>query len=372
MFDWLIVGAGFTGATLAERIATQLNQKVLIVERRNHIGGNVYDCYDEHGILIHKYGPHIFHTNNKEVWHYLSKFTEWRPYYHQVLAVIDGQKVPLPFNLNSLYALFPPRYAEKLADLLIAHYGFGAKIPIFKLRASSERELQFLADYIYEKVFYNYTKKQWGLEPEELDQSVTGRVPILVNRDNRYFQDRYQAIPRYGYGALIKRMLSHPNIKILLNTNFKEVENEISYNKVIYTGPIDEPFDYIHGPLPYRSLTFDFINLDKEWHQEVGTINYPNEYDFTRITEYKHLTGQQHPKTSLSIEYPQQYQPGKNEPYYPIPQDESRKLFMVYKKEADKIKTSVFFAGRLGDYKYYNMDQAVARALELFEKEIIR
>ena len=371
MFDWLIVGAGFTGATLAERIATQLGQKVLIVERRDHIGGNAYDYYDEHGILVHKYGPHIFHTNSKKVWDYLSQFTEWRPYYHRVLAVVDGKKVPIPFNLNSLYTLFPPKHAEKLEGLLIKNFGFGVKVPILKLRESAEGELRLLADYIYEKVFYGYTLKQWELKPEELDPSVTGRVPVYISRDDRYFQDRYQGMPKQGYASLFQRMLSHTNIKVLLNTDYREIADEVRFNRMIYTGPIDEFFDYMHGPLPYRSLRFEFMTLEEEWHQEVGTVNYPNEYDFTRITEQKHLTGQRLPWTTLVVEYPQTYQPGKNEPYYPIPREENRERCSIYEKEAAKLKGSLLFAGRLADYKYYNMDQAVARALKIFEEEIV-
>ncbi len=371
MFDWLIVGAGFTGATLAERIATQLGQKVLVVERRNHIGGNAYDYYNEHGILVHKYGPHIFHTNSKKVWDYLSQFTEWRPYYHRVLAVVEGKKVPVPFNLNSLYVLFPPRYAEKLEKLLVEHYGFGVKIPILQLRDSAVGELRFLANYIYKHVFYSYTLKQWGLKPEELDFSVTGRVPVYISRDDRYFQDRYQGMPKRGYSALIQRMLSHPNIKVLLNTDYREIVNEVRFNRMIYTGPIDEFFDYMHGPLPYRSLRFEFMTLEEEWHQEVGTVNYPNEYDFTRITEQKHLTGQRLSRTTLVVEYPQAYQVDKNEPYYPIPREENRERYVLYEKEAAKLEGSVLFAGRLADYKYYNMDQAVARALKVFEEEVV-
>lgn len=370
MFDWLIVGAGFTGATLAERIATQLGQKVLVVERRNHVGGNAYDCYNEHGILVHKYGPHIFHTNSKKVWGYLSQFTEWRLYYHRVLAVVEGKRVPIPFNLNSLYALFPPKYAEKLEGLLIKSFGYGVKVPILKLRESAEGELRFLADYVYEKVFYNYTLKQWGLKPEELDPSVTGRVPVYISRDDRYFQDRFQGIPKRGYAALFQRMLSHPHIKILLNTNYQEILNEVRFDRMIYTGAIDEFFDYMHGPLPYRSLRFEFLTPEEEEYQEVGTVNYPSEYEFTRISEFKHMTGQRTYGTTVAVEYPQPYVRGQNEPYYPIPVEEHQERYNQYLEEGRKLGSAVLFAGRLADYKYYNMDQAVARAISLFEREI--
>lgn len=371
--DWLIVGAGFTGAVLAERIASQLDQKVLIVEKRNHIGGNAYDYYNEHGVLVHKYGPHIFHTNSKKVWDYLSQFTEWRPYYHRVLASVEGKLVPVPFNLNSLYALFPPKYAERLEEKLICSYGFGVKVPILRMREAEDPELRFLADYIYRNVFYGYTLKQWELKPEELDPSVTGRVPVYISRDDRYFQDTYQAMPKHGYTSMFNRMLLHKNIKVLLNTNYREIVDEIHFNRMIYTGPVDAYFDYIYGPLPYRSLQFKFVTLEEEWHQSVGTINYPNEYDFTRITEQKYLTGQQSPRTTLVLEYPQAYQPVNShcEPYYPIPREDNRAIYGLYDREIKKLLGTVLFAGRLADYKYYNMDQAVARALKLFEEEIL-
>lgn len=370
--DWLIVGAGFTGATLAERIASQLNQRVLIVERRDHIGGNAYDSYNEHGIMIHNYGPHIFHTNIKRVWDYLSQFTEWRPYYHRVLGVVDGNKVPIPFNLNSLYIVFSPKYAATLETLLVQEYGFGVKVPILQLREAQNKKLRFLADYIYNKVFYRYTLKQWGMKPEELDPSVTGRVPIYISRDNRYFQDLYQAVPKDGYTKLFHRMLRHSNIKVLLNTDYREIKDEVSFNRLIYTGPIDEFFDYKYGPLPYRSLRFECITLDQEWHQEVTTVNHPNEFDFTRITETKYITGQVSPKTTIILEYPEVYIPGKNEAYYPVPQNESQKRYELYLNEAKELAPAILFAGRLGDYNYYNMDIAVERALSLFEKECIR
>ena len=369
--DWLIVGAGYSACVMAERIANELGQRVLIVEQRNHIGGNAYDHYNEHGILVHKYGPHIFHTKSKKVWDYLSQFTEWRPYYHHVLGVVEGKKVPIPFNLNSLYALFPPHYAEKLEDLLLENFGFGVKVPILKLRESAVGELKFLANYIYDNVFYRYTVKQWNLKPEELDRAVTGRVPVYISRDNRYFQDPYQAMPKHGYTEMFNRMLDHPNIKILLNTDYREVINDIKFNRMVYTGPIDTFFDYSHGELPYRSLRFQFDTLDQEWYQEVGTVNYPNEYDITRITEQKHLSGQTLPKSTLVMEYPQAYVPGENDPYYPIPREENRMKYDLYLKEVEKLNGSVIFAGRLAEYKYYDMDQATLRALSLFEKEVV-
>jgi UDP-galactopyranose mutase len=368
--DWLIVGAGFAGCTLAQLIADRLGQKVLLVERRDHIGGNAYDYYDEHGLLVHEYGPHIFHTNSKRVWDHLSRFTDWRPYEHRVLAVIDGKKVPLPFNLNSLYALFPPRYASKLEDLLLKHYPFGAKIPILKLKASASGDLRFLAEYVYDKVFYGYTLKQWELKPEELDPSVTARVPFSVSRDDRYFQDTYQAMPRLGYTQMFRQMLKHPNIRVLLNADYKDVTDEVRFGRMIYTGAIDAFFDYAHGPLPYRSLRWERLTVDQEYHQEAGTVNYPNEHDYTRITEQKYLTGQRLPKSTLMIEYPQRYVPDRNEPFYPVPTQDSRKTYDLYLQEARELDGKVVFVGRLADYKYYNMDQVVARALSVFEKEV--
>ncbi|MEC4818806.1 MAG: UDP-galactopyranose mutase [Scytonema sp. PMC 1069.18] len=370
--DWLIVGAGYSGCVLAERIATQLAQRVLIVERRDHIGGNAYDCYNEHGILVHKYGPHIFHTKSRKVWDYLSEFTAWRPYYHHVLGVVEGKKVPIPFNLNSLYALFPPRYAEKLEEQLLEHFGFGVKVPILKLRESASGDLEFLANYIYDNVFVRYTAKQWDLKPEDLDRGVTGRVPVYISRDNRYFQDPYQAMPKHGYTEMFRRMLAHSNIKVLLNTDYREVIKDITFNRMVYTGPIDTFFDYMYGELPYRSIRFEFDTLDREYYQEVGTVNYPNDYDITRITEQKYLSGQTSPKTTLVMEYPQAYLPGKNDPYYPIPREENRERYDLYLKEVQKLNGSVIFAGRLAEYKYYDMDQAALRALSLFEKEVAR
>ncbi|CAB3389561.1 UDP-galactopyranose mutase [Kyrpidia spormannii] len=365
--DWLVVGAGFTGCVLAERIATQLDKKVLIVERRDHIGGNAYDYYDENGVLVHKYGPHIFHTNSQRVWEYLSQFTAWRRYEHRVLGVIQDKKVPIPFNLNSLYALFPSRQADSLKERLISQYGLNVKVPILRLKEATDPDIRILAEYIYQNVFYGYTLKQWELKPEELDPSVTGRVPVHISWDDRYFQDIYQAMPLEGYTPMFEGMLDHPNIEIRLKTDYRALLDEVRFDRMVYTGSIDLFFDYLYGPLPYRSLRFEYVTLDQEWYQEVGTVNYPNNYAFTRITEQKHLTGQILPETTLVYEYPQAHRAGENEPYYPIPREQNRERHKLYLKEAEKLHGKVIFVGRLGDYKYYNMDQAVARALQLFE-----
>ena len=368
--DWLIVGAGFTGLVLAERIASQLDKTVLVVEQRDHIGGNAYDHYDDNGILVHRYGPHLFHTNSEKVWRYLSQFTEWHPYEHRVLAQVDGKKVPVPFNLNSLYAIFAPGHASKLEELLRKHYGLGSKVPILKLRREASGELHSLAEYIYEKIFYGYNLKQWGLTPEELGPGVTGRVPVNVSRDNRYFQDRFQAIPKHGYTRMLQRMANHPNIKILLDTAYREIAGEVKFDGMIYTGLIDEFFDYVFGELPYRSLRFEFEYHAVAKYQEVAQVNYPDEQPYTRISEYKHITGQRAHGTTVSIEYPLAYRREQNLPYYPVPREENRKRYNLYLSEAESLDQRVVFAGRLADYKYYNMDQAVARALGVFEKQV--
>jgi UDP-galactopyranose mutase len=370
--DWLIVGAGFTGATLAERIASQLQKKVLVVERRDHIAGNTYDHCDEHGILVHKYGPHIFHTNIKRVWEYLSRFTEWRRFSHRVLAVVDGKRIPVPFNLNSLRAVFPPKKARKLETLLLEHYEFGEQVPILALKESSISELRALGEYIYEKVFHEYSLKQWGMKPEELSPAVTGRIPVRISRDDRYFHDTHQAMPTHGYTAMIQKMLTHPKIEVMLNTEYRDIVGSIEFDGMMYTGPIDEFLGNIYGPLPYRSLRFDFVHADVEFYQEVAVVNYPNENTYTRITEFKHMTGQQSPTTTVAFEYPLCYVPEENEPYYPIPKQEYEEQYRRYHQDARRIRPNVLLAGRLADYKYYDIDQAVERALSLFEKEVAR
>jgi UDP-galactopyranose mutase len=365
MFDYLIIGAGFTGSVLAERIASQLNKKVIIVDKRTHVGGNAYDYYNKSGILVHKYGPHIFHTNDNYVYTYLSKFTDWQFYQHKVLAFVDGQLVPIPINMNTLNKLYgfnfsSPNDVQKYYDIV--------KTSIKNPKDAEEMILSKLGEELYEKFFKNYTIKQWNIHPKELSASVTGRIPTRTNRDDRYFGDKYQVMPRHGYNNLFKNMLQNKNISILLNTNYKDIISAIKFKKIIYTGPIDEYFDYLYGKLPYRSLQFEHSTFDNEWYQDTGTINYPNDYDFTRITEWKYLTKQKHNKTSILIEYP--CDAGTDmEKFYPIPRYQNEELFKKYKREAKKLE-SVIFCGRLADYKYYNMDQAVARALMIFKKYI--
>jgi UDP-galactopyranose mutase len=370
-YDYLIVGAGFSGCVLAERIATQLGKKCLIVEKRNHIGGNCYDYYDDQGVLIHKYGPHIFHTQMKKVWDYLSQFTEWIDYEHKVKAVIDGKEVPVPFNFNSIEIAFNEERAQELILLLKEKYGEGVKIPILTLRKTDKEELKELADFIYEYIFLGYNIKQWNMKPEDLDPSVSGRVPVFLSRDDRYFQDKFQAIPKHGYTKLFQKLINHKNIHIQLQTDYKNIIHNISYDKMIYTGHIDYFYDFKLGKLPYRTLNFDFQTIDKEFYQSGAQINYPNDYDYTRITEFKHLTKQDHKKTTIAYEYPKDYIFGENDPYYPIPKEDNLNLFSKYKELADKEK-NVFFVGRLADYKYYNMDQTIGVALQLFENKIAK
>jgi UDP-galactopyranose mutase len=381
MFNYIVVGSGFAGSVIAERIANVLNQKVLIIEKRNHIGGNCYDYRDENNIIVHKYGPHLFHTDYKEVFDYLSNFTDWHIYHHKVLAFVDGKKVPLPFNLNSIYEVFPQELAKRLEVKLIEKYGYGTKIPILELLKEEDQDLKFLANYVYEKIYKNYTMKQWGLKPEEISPQVTARVPIYVSRDNRYFTDKYQGVPKDGYTKIFERMLSHPNIKIMLNTDFKEVisidiENKKIYflgqefkGKLIFTGMIDELFNFKYGFLPYRSLDLRFEIIEQEYYQEAPVINYPNDYDFTRITEFKHIHPVKSDKTTILKEYPKAYQPNVDIPYYPVLTKENQELYNKYKEEADKFENLVL-VGRLAEYRYYDMDDVVKRALEVFEERI--
>ena len=359
MFDYLIVGAGFAGSVLAERLATQENKKVLIIDKRDHIGGNAFDYYNEDGILIHKYGPHIFHTNSKEVFEYLNQFTQWRPYEHRVLGSVDGQLVPIPINLTTINQL----YGLNLNSEQVEDYFASKAEKITRVQTSEDVVVGKVGRELYEKFFRGYTRKQWDLDPSELDASVTARVPTRTNKDDRYFTDTYQAMPLHGYTAMFQKMLSHPNIKIMLNTDYKEIIDFIPYKTLIYTGPIDSYFDYCYGKLPYRSLEFKFETIDQEYFQSTGTINYPNEQLYTRITDFKYLTGQKHSKTAIVYEYPR----AEGDPYYPVPRPENAELYKKYQSLAAKAKNT-FFVGRLATYKYYNMDQVVAQSLTTFKK----
>ena len=359
MFDYLIVGAGFAGAVLAERLANGSGKKVLICDRRPHIAGNAYDFFNDDGILVHKYGPHIFHTNSADVFEYLSRFTEWREYQHRVLASVDGMLVPIPINLDTINKL----YGLNLNSLEIQEFYDSIKEEREVTTTSEDVVVGAVGRELYEKFFRNYTRKQWGLDPSELDASVTARVPTRTNRDDRYFTDTFQAMPKYGYTRMFENMLDSPNIKIMLNCDYREIESEISYREMVYTGPVDAYFDYCYGKLPYRSLEFKHETHDTEVFQPAPVINYPNDQAYTRVTEFKYLTGQKHEKSAVVYEYPK----AEGDPYYPIPKPENADLYAKYKALADA-EEDVHFVGRLATYKYYNMDQVVAQALMTFRK----
>lgn len=359
MYDYLIVGAGFAGAVMAERLASQPGKKVLIMDKRPHIGGNTYDYFDDAGILVHKYGPHIFHTNSKEIFDYLGQFTAWRQYEHRVLASVDGQLVPLPINLDTINRLYGLNLSSAQVETFLAEQAEKKD----RIVTSEDVVVSKVGRELYNKFFKNYTKKQWDLYPSELDAAVAARIPTRYNRDDRYFTDTYQAMPLHGYTRMFEKMLSHPNISIMLNADYKDIERVLPYKEMIYTGPIDYYFDYCYGKLPYRSIEFAFDTIDKEKFQSTGTVNYPNEHAYTRITEFKWLTGQQHPKTSVVYEYPK----ADGDPYYPIPRPENTELYKRYQLLANALP-HVHFTGRLATYKYYNMDQVVGQSLTLFKK----
>jgi UDP-galactopyranose mutase len=358
-FDWLVVGAGYAGSVLAERLAANANQRVLVCDVRNHIGGNAYDHYDDSGVLVHRYGPHIFHTNSREVFDYLSRFTEWRQYEHRVLASVDGMLVPLPINLDTINAL----YGLDLGSHELEEWFASRAEPCKPVRTSEDVVVSKVGRELYEKFFRNYTRKQWDLDPSELDASVTSRVPTRTNRDCRYFTDTYQAMPKHGYTRMFERILDHPNIKVMLNTDYREIESIVPYERMVYSGPIDEFFDFRYGKLPYRSLEFRFETHDVPVHQPGPVVNYPNEHPYTRITEFKYLTGQEHPKTTVVYEYPR----AEGDPYYPVPRPENGERYKEYKELADQVD-DVVFVGRLATYRYYNMDQVVAQALATYRK----
>ena len=359
MFDYLVVGAGFAGAVIAERLAEEAGRKVLIVDKRPHIGGNAYDHYDDAGILVHRYGPHIFHTNSKDVFDYLSRFTEWRPYQHRVRAWVDGQLLPIPINLDTVNAL----YGLNLTSFQLDEFFKSVAEPRSQVRTSEDVIVSKVGRELYEKFFRNYTRKQWDLDPSELDAAVTARVPVRTNRDDRYFTDTYQAMPLHGYTRMFERMLTHPNIRIMLNTDYREIERVIPYREMVYTGPVDEFFGYRFGKLPYRSLEFRFETFERERFQDAPVVNYPNENPYTRCTEFKYLTGQEHPRTSVVYEYPR----SEGDPYYPVPRPENAAMYRQYQALAEATP-NVHFSGRLATYRYYNMDQVVAQSLTLFKK----
>ena len=376
-FRYIVVGAGFAGSVLAERIASQLNEKVLLIDRKKHIGGHCFDHLDSNGIIRHVYGPHLFHTNSKKVWDYLSNFTDWDYYQHRVLAFVDGSLIPIPFNFNSLYNIFPRYQAEKIEKKLLEYYPLNSKIPILDLLNNRDETIRSFSEYVYSKIFKNYTAKQWNIDPLKLDPSVIARVPVFIGYDDRYFQDIYQAVPKNGYAKLFENLLSHKNIKLLLGTDFKEIAsiteegvligNKIFSGIIIYTGSVDELFEFKFGYLPYRSLKLVFKTIEKEFYQAAATINYPNNYSYTRITEFKYIHYTSSKNTTILFEYPDEYRIEKNDPYYPILTEDNVKLYNKYINIIKEIN-NIFIIGRLAEYKYYNMDEVVLKALELFEK----
>jgi UDP-galactopyranose mutase len=359
MFDYLIVGAGFAGSVLAERLASQLGAKVLVCDKRPHIGGNAYDHYDEHGVLVHKYGPHIFHTGSARIFKYLSQFTQWRPYQHRVLAQVEGKLLPFPINVDTVNRL----YGLSMTPEQTAAYFRRVAEPIKQVRTSEDAVVSKIGRELYEKFFRNYTRKQWGLDPSELDASVAARVPARTDRDDRYFTDEFQAMPLRGFTRLFENMLDHRNIALVTNADFRDVMKEVSFREMIYSGPVDAYFDYRFGKLPYRSIDFKFETHAVRQFQPAAVVNYPNEHAFTRITEFKYLTGQSHQRTSVVYEYPT----AEGDPYYPVPRPENAELYRKYKQLADATP-NVRFVGRLGTYRYYNMDQVVGQSLAIFDQ----
>jgi UDP-galactopyranose mutase len=358
-FDTLVVGAGFAGSVLAERLATVCGQRVLVVDKRPHIGGNAYDRHDDAGILMHPYGPHIFHTNSADIFEYLSQFTEWRPYQHRVLASVDGQQLPMPINLDTVNRL----YGLNLTSFEMQGWLDSKAERLDRIETAEDAVVSKVGRDLYLKFFRGYTRKQWGLDPSELDASVTARVPTRTNRDDRYFADTYQAMPRHGYTRMFEKMLGSPNIKIMLNTDYREIVDIVPWRHMVYSGPIDAFFNHRYGKLPYRSLEFRHVNLAQAQFQPVGTVNYPNDYGYTRISEFKHITGQRSDSTSIVYEYPQ----AEGDPYYPVPRPENAALYRRYEHDAEQL-TNVTFVGRLATYKYYNMDQVVGQALTAFKR----
>jgi UDP-galactopyranose mutase len=366
MFDWLIVGAGFAGSVLAERLAAERGDRVLVVDRRDHIAGNAFDHTDAAGLLIHRYGPHIFHTNSEQVFAYLSRFTAWRPYEHRVLAEVKSpatgavMQVPIPINLDTINRLYDVSLTEDAVEAWLA----ARAEPVAQIRTSEDVVVSKVGRELYELFFRGYTRKQWALDPRDLDKSVTARVPTRTNRDDRYFTDRFQAMPRDGYTAMFGRILTHPNITLRTGVEFAAMRQRTPFRRLIWTGPVDQYFGFRFGKLPYRSLRFRHETLDREWALPTGTVNHPDEATpFTRVSEYKWMTGQSHPKTSVTYEHPS----AEGDPYYPIPRPENAALYKRYEALADA-EADTWFVGRLATYRYYNMDQVVGQALATFAR----
>ena len=361
----LVVGAGFSGAVIANLLA-ESGEEVLVIDKKEHIAGNCYDYKDANGIMIHKYGSHIFHTNSDEVWNFMKKFTDFNTYMHKVIGVVDGIETHIPFNFNTLYDVFPYSFANRLEKKLLDVFEINTKVPILEFQKQDDDDLKFLANYVYEKIFLYYTTKQWGVKPEEVDGAVTARVPVYLSKDNRYFQDKYQGIPLDGYTKVIERMLEHKNIKVKLKTSYRDLKDK-SFKRIFYTGSIDEFFEYKYGQLPYRSVKFKLETHNKEFYQSNAVVNYPCNYEFTRIHEYKYYLDDKSDKTVIAKEYSENFELGKNERYYPIPHKSNTELYERYRHDARELE-NVYFLGRLGDYKYYDMDKAVLRAINLYKE----
>ena len=379
MYDSIIIGAGIAGATTARKLAEEKNKKVLVIERRNHIGGNCYDKPDDYGILIHEYGPHIFHTEDEGVRAFLSRFTDWYDFGHEVVAKVGDQLIPVPFNLNTLHMVYDEEKAARLEKKLIEAYGEGSRVPIMKLRENADADVREIAEFVYKNVFLYYTMKQWGQKPEEISPEVTGRVPVVISRDNRYFKDKYQSVPLHGFTPMFEKMLDHPNIEVWLDTDCGDVlkftdgaiyfKDEKFEGDIIYTGAIDELFDCRFGRLPYRSLDFKFEHLNQDSFQEHSVVNYTVSEDYTRITEFKFLTGQKDTDgTTIVKEYPFAYTGAEGEiPYYAILEEKNQQLYEKYKALTEQF-TNFHLLGRLAEYKYYNIDAMCRKAMELAEE----
>lgn len=382
MYNTIVIGAGIAGAVAARQLAETGDRRVLVLEQRDHIGGNCFDKMDTYGVLIHEYGPHIFHTNDEGVYEYLSRFTDWYmyPQGHQVVANVDGNLIPVPFNLNTLYLVYGEEKAKELEGKLISAYGEGSRVPIMELKKSEDPDIQKIAQYVYENIFLRYTMKQWGQTPEEISPEVTGRVPVLISRDNRYFQDKYQGVPVHGFTPMFERLLDHKNIDVALGVKASErltIRSEgvlfdgVPFDgEVIYTGALDELFDCRFGRLPYRSLRFDFEHLEQtDYQQGHSVVNYTVSEDFTRITEFQYLTGQKDcDGTTIVREYPFAYSGAEGEiPYYAILNPENEALYGKYRALTEGIP-GFYLLGRLAEYKYYNMDAMARKALDLAER----
>lgn len=364
----LVVGCGFTGATMARMLAEQANCRVLLIDRRSHLAGNAYDYRDQNGITIHQYGSHIFHTQSQQVWQFISRFTDFHTYQHRVVAMVDGIEVPVPFNLESLRLCFPPTLANRLEQKLLEQFDYGAHVPVLDFMKCRDTDLQFLARFVHDKIFRDYTSKQWGTPPEETDAAVTARVPVRISRDSRYFTDSYQGIPSLGYTETVRRIVDHPNIELSLGTDYADVHDEAdSFSYIFYTGSIDEYFNYQLGELPYRSERIELEEYAFPYYQSRAVVNFPCDYDFTRIHEYKYYLNEQCPRTVIAKEYPEPFCRGKNERFYPIASESAAALYKAYARLA-QASPRLHFLGRLGDYRYYNMDDAIVRAMRLFDE----